>query len=100
MHPGQGTLFDEAEDESTNDSDDKKTVTYQRGKPKRKPLPKDLPREDILHELPSEERVCSCGSCLTEIGEQVSEQLDVVPAQFKVLRHIRKNMHVNCVKKG
>jgi transposase len=35
---------------------------------------------------------CTCGTCgheLTVIGEAISEQLDVIPAQFFVHRHIR-----------
>ena len=57
---------------------------------KRKPLPAELPRVDIIHELPAAERTCSCGTPMVEIGEDISEQLDIVPMQIRVLRHIRK----------
>lgn len=56
----------------------------------RKPLPANLPREDVLHELEPVERACSCCNGLIHpIGEEVTEQLTVIPAKFKVWRHIR-----------
>jgi transposase len=61
-----------------------------RGKPKRVALPADLPREDVVIELSAEERRCPEGHELKEIGEDISEQLDVIPAQIKVIRTIRK----------
>ena len=54
----------------------------------RQPLPEHLPRIEHRHEPES----CTCGECgsqLTLIGEDVSEQLDVEPARFFVHRHIR-----------
>ncbi len=42
------------------------------GKPGRKPLPKDLPGEQIRYELPKSEQVCGCGHALHEIGEDLS----------------------------
>ena len=55
----------------------------------RKPLPAALPRVDIIHELPESERRASDGQPLVVIGEEVSEQLDIVPATIRVLRHVR-----------
>ena len=54
----------------------------------RQPLPDHLPRIEHRHEPES----CTCGQCgsdLTKIGEDISEQLDVEPARFFVHRHIR-----------
>lgn len=59
-----------------------------KAQPKRKPLPDWLPRVEVRHELVS----CTCPDCglgLTPMGEEVSEQLDIIPAQFFVRRHIR-----------
>ncbi len=56
---------------------------------KRAPLPIELPRVDIVHDVPEAERTCSCGTPMVVIGQQVSEQLDIVPMQIRVLRHIR-----------
>ncbi|MHB1780761.1 IS66 family transposase [Acidithiobacillus sp.] len=55
----------------------------------RKPLPEALPRVDIIHELPEDERLGPDGQLLVVIGEEVSEQLDIVPATIRVLRHVR-----------
>jgi transposase len=58
-------------------------------KPGRKALPQELPRIEIIHDLPEDQRRCSEGHELKEIGEEVSEQLDIIPAKVQVLRHIR-----------
>ncbi|WP_254432083.1 IS66 family transposase [Aquisalimonas sp. 2447] len=56
----------------------------------RAPLPPELPRVDIVHDLPEDEQQCACGcGALTRIGEEVTEQLDIIPAQIQVLRHVR-----------
>ena len=62
---------------------------HSRRKPGRKPLPPELPRVEIVHDLPEDEKICGCGCALNQIGEEVSEQLDIVPARIQVLRHIR-----------
>lgn len=54
----------------------------------RQPLPAHLERFDKRHDIAS----CQCGKCgnaLVLIGEDISEQLDVEPARFSVIRHIR-----------
>ena len=56
----------------------------------RKPLPAHLPREEILYTLPDEQKLCACGCLLTKIGDERSEQLDIIPAQMKVLVHVRE----------
>ena len=58
-----------------------------KGKAVRQALPANLPRIEHRHELT--ETHCACGQAFKRIGEEVSEQLDCVPAQFSVLRHIR-----------
>ena len=57
-------------------------------KPSRRPLPGHLPREERRHE-PAGCACPACGGKLHVIGEDVSEVLDYVPAQFKVIRHVR-----------
>lgn len=57
---------------------------------KRKPLPANLPRVKIVHELPEHELICACGACKQVIGAETSEQLEIIPMQVRVLRHIRK----------
>lgn len=46
-------------------------------------LPKHLPR--IEEGIEPDSLICACGGCLHCIGEDVSEQLDIVPAQFRVI---------------
>jgi hypothetical protein len=56
--------------------------------PRRRALPEHLPREDVLLDVESE--VCNCcGGALHLIRESVSEMLDWVPAQFRVVRTTR-----------
>ena len=56
----------------------------------RKPLPAQLPRVRIEHDLSSADKVCACGCTKTCIGEDVSEQLDIIPAVVQVVVHARK----------
>jgi len=62
---------------------------HTRAKRGRKPLPDHLPRIEIIHDLPEDQKVCACGACLKRIGEEVSEKLDYVPAVVQVERHVR-----------
>jgi len=56
----------------------------------RKPLDPHLPREIVRHELPEVERICAHdGTRLVEIGAEISEQLDIVPQQVRVIQHHR-----------
>jgi transposase len=55
---------------------------------KRSPLPPELERVEIVHDVPQSQRSC-CGTLMVVIGQDVSEQLDIVPMQVRVLRHIR-----------
>ena len=56
----------------------------------RRELPRHLPREQRRYELPEEERRCpGCGDLRCEIGQETSEQLEYIPASFKVIEHIR-----------
>jgi transposase len=59
----------------------------QRAQAKRQALPSNLQR--IEHHYEITPAVCSQGHSLTRIGQDISEQLDCVPAQFFVHRHIR-----------
>jgi hypothetical protein len=90
---GQAHLFDEAEllaAASTAEQDQApvpsqsdaaanagKKSAGKAGRGKRAPLPFDRPRVDIVHEVPEAEPLCPCGTPMVEIGEDVSEQLDI-----------------------
>ena len=63
----------------------------------RRPLPDHLPRIDIEHDLDDAEKACpACGQLRERIGQEVSEQLEYLPASFKVLRHIRHKYGCRC----
>jgi len=62
-------------------------IPPEKRRPKRTPLPPELPRTEIHHEPAS--RHCACGCQLKRIGEDVSEKLDYMPGVFTVERHIR-----------
>ena len=56
----------------------------------RKPLPKNLPRKRLVHELSAEEVACPCcHQPRTKISEEVSEQLEYEPASLYVIEHVR-----------
>ena len=65
-----------------------------KGQAVRQALPASLPRIEHHHELTDTH--CACGQALKRIGEEVSEQLDCVPAQFFVLRHLRGKYACAC----
>lgn len=82
-----------AESESEETEEETETITYTRkkGHGGRKPLSDELPREEVVIELPEDQRFCPHdGHRLHEIGEEVSEKLKAVPAQFTVVRTISK----------
>ena len=94
VSPGQGELFDESATDTTEDrydvQPDTQTVSYTRTKPKRKSLPKDLPRETVVVDLAEAEKTClCCQSELHRIGEDTSEKLEFLPAQLKVIETVR-----------
>jgi transposase len=75
---------EELEDENIN------IQGYTRKKhPSRRPLPSYLPREVIIYDISSDEKICECGETLVRIGEEVSEQLKYIPAQVSVIQHVR-----------
>jgi transposase len=61
------------------------------GKPVRRSLPNHLQREVQTH-TPAEQGCPACGAELNQLGEDVSEVLEWVPASFKVIRHVRPKM--------
>lgn len=93
METGQGDLFNEAEHvsspapELSSDDNTIEVPSHTRKKQGRKPLPTHLPRMEVLHDIAEPDKQCACGHVLHRIGEQVSEQLEYIPAQTVVLVH-------------
>lgn len=56
----------------------------------RKPLPANLPRVTVVHDIPEAARQCPCcQGALHAMGTVMTEQLDIIPLQVQVLHHIR-----------
>tara|TARA_R110001583_G_scaffold69896_4_gene198059 strand:+ start:1113 stop:2636 length:1524 start_codon:yes stop_codon:yes gene_type:complete len=105
-HPAQGDLFNEAEVELGNaeiveeDIETDVGTTPIKKKPKRKKLPVDLPRETIIHDIDDKSCAC-CGNELHQMGDERSEKLEFIPAQVKVIEHVRlKYSCRTCEKQG
>jgi len=96
--PDQSELFDEAdalvdEAEITNQTNVLVSSAVEAEKkkaPARKPIPSEIPRVRHVIELSLDQRQCPCGCILVEIGEDISEQVDIIPAQVQVIQHVRK----------
>ena len=60
-----------------------------RQRPARKPFPEHLPRERVIVPGPT---ACPCcgGARLSKLGEDVTETLEVIPRQWKVIQHVRE----------
>jgi transposase len=87
-------LFNEAEvisamQEVDNPLEDDGEKKAKQKKKKRPFIPEHLPREDVRHELPVDQRKCHVdGHPLHEAGQEVREELEFVPAKLRVRRHI------------
>ncbi|QIR14643.1 IS66 family transposase [Shewanella aestuarii] len=100
--PGAGEVFNEAEAElgteqvDTLDAQDKALLTElptldkSLEQPKRKPLPVELPREEVVVDIDEADKYCDCcQGALHQMGQSCSETLEFVPAHIKVIKTIR-----------
>jgi len=108
MNAEQRQMFDEtaAEDEASLEaqllalqgaSEPSPPAVQTKRNPRRQPLPEHLRRVEHRHE--PENTTCptpACGQAMVRIGEDVSERLDIVPAEFFVQRHIRGKWACKC----
>jgi hypothetical protein len=62
---------------------------FERKRPSRQPFPAHLPRERLVEPAP-----CACHACggtrLAKLGEDVTETLEVIPRQWKVIQRVRE----------
>lgn len=96
FHPDQLTLFDAdelvviAKEQEELVKEEVKDATSPRKGHGRRAIPKHIPRETKRYELSDVERQCpGCGEVRHEIGCETSEQLEYIPAQYKVIVHER-----------
>ncbi|MEI6897356.1 MAG: IS66 family transposase [Psychromonas sp.] len=112
--PQQGELFDEAEflvslddeiqplakDENSPETEDDSTSSKKK-KTGRAVLPAHLTRVDMIHDLDDADKFCAHdGQPLHKIGEEISEQLDIIPATIQVIHHRRFKYGCRCCEQG
>jgi len=92
----QGALvFNEAEVtlDSAAEVVESETITYTRARKQaghRREMLAELPTEVREYRLPEAEQVCKCcGGPMHEMSTQTREELEIIPAQVKVIRHVR-----------
>lgn len=87
--------FDEAELLSSQEIEpdeviETKTVVVKKKKPGRKLLPTTMPYIEHVYDISEADKQCTCGCALTHIGNETSEQLDVLPQVTYRVINIRK----------
>jgi transposase len=82
------------EDEIAAERAAAKTTTvaaFSRKRPARQPFPAHLPRERVIVPGPTAWPCCG-GDRLRKLGETITETLEVIPRQWKVIQHVREKM--------
>ena len=87
----QTTLFDAPDDSDGKDLAEESTAARpKRGKKGgRRPFPEHLERREEVVDVTAEEKVCSCGCEKHRMGEDTTEELEIIPAQIFVRKIIR-----------
>jgi len=64
-------------------------AAFTRARPARRPFPEHLPRERVVVPGPV---ACACcgGTRLSKLGEDITESLEAIPRQWKVIQHVRE----------
>ncbi len=90
-YQGDGEVLNEAEqlaDEEPAQPEATQAEAEKLSKPRRPRIAAELPRVDVIHDITDKTCAC-CGHALHRMGEEVSEQIEFVPAQIKVIKNIR-----------
>ena len=64
-------------------------AAFERRRPARKPFPDHLPRERVVIEAPAACTCCGSGR-IVKMGEDITETLEVIPRQWKVIQTVRE----------
>lgn len=107
LSPTQAELFDEADgDAAEMDADNIASINaieipaHTRSTKRRVSIPADIPRVDIIHDLPDDQKICPHdGTALKRIGSEAHVQLDIIPAKVQALNHIRYKYACPCCEK-
>lgn len=99
LHDQMELTFEELESTATEDeiaaeqaaARTTEVAPYMRKRPARQPFPEHLPRERVVEPAPA---ACHCcgGHRLRKLGEDITETLEVVPRQWKVIQHVREKI--------
>lgn len=99
---GQTRLFNENENEGIIKEGSEEKIIHVSGHTRKqggkKPLPKDLPRVEIIHDLPEDEKKHGCGRKMKLIREEVTERLRHIPQKFVV--EVNKRLIYGCPCEG
>lgn len=93
-YQGDGEVFNEAEQlvneetEQAQESEPQSEASEKQAKPRRPRIAAELPRVDVIHDIADKTCAC-CGHELHRMGEEVSEQIEFIPAQIRVIKNIR-----------
>ena len=94
--------FEEPEPPEETEESETESITYTRKKPKRRDL-QDIaasgkyPVEQVIHDLPRTDQHCNdCNHALSRIGEDKSYMIERIPAQIKIIEHIRLKYACSC----
>jgi transposase len=79
-----------AKQEAEEEQDTTPVRPFTRRKPVRGPLPEHLPRERRV--LPGPSACPCCGGKLAKLGETITETLEVIPRQWKVIQTVREKL--------
>jgi transposase len=104
LSPTQTELFDEADGDTAEiEADNVAAVdtidipAHTRSTKRRASIPADIPRVDIIHDLPDDQKICPHdGTVLKRIGSETHVQLDIIPAKVQALNHIRYKYACPC----
>jgi len=86
----QPSLFAEDSNIEVEEDTEVETITYDRKKRgNKKTPPVSLSHIRVEHDLSEDEKVCECGCEMQRIKEIVSQQYDIIPAEFRVIDNVR-----------
>jgi len=84
-------LASDAQDAEGNEPRSKVSSSAPRARGKRAPIPPHITRVDVTIDVPETQRVCKCcGKTMVEIGEEISEQLTIIPMKVEAVTFHRK----------
>jgi len=90
----QLSLFDDMLNEAESQSEpaakepEIEQITYARKKRTKESLIRNLPVEEVHHEIPEDERICNeCGYSLHDMGNTTRDEIEIIPAKVMVKRH-------------